>query len=149
MITFKQFLKESKQLNEAVSVKDLQQAAFDLTSGNGYIDKACKALKIKGEYSWDELYDAVFAIKDKNKLYDFIKNARGIDIRKMNPKQMNDILYGLCFHDEWIEKIADIMIANNIGNVDKDWTESNILIYFEDKPNKKELDLIWKKLNLV
>ena len=141
MKTFKQFLKES------ANIKDLQQLAFDLTSGNGYIEKACQFFEI--EESWDNLFNKVFSLKDKNKLYEYIKYVRNVDIRHMNYNQLKDLLYSLCFHDEWIVKIADIMINNNIGNIDKNWTESYILMYFEGKPNNKELDLIWKKLNLV
>lgn len=146
MKTFKQFLAESKQLNESISLDDLRSIAYLELSDKDYRDKSFDLLNIDSN---DELFDEIYSIKDKNKLYKLIKDVNGFDLKHLNDKQLKEFLYSLCRDLEWMDRIAEIMIKNNIGGIDKDWYESTILSYFEEKPKPKDMRLIFNKLGIV
>lgn len=105
---------------------------------------------MKIDHSYDDLFNEIYRIiKKPSDVYKIVKGATSIDLKHMNDKQASDILYILTFRDDWAERIADIMIKHKIGNIDHDWTESDVHIPFESyKLNSKELKTILKELGI-
>ena len=147
--TYKAFLAESIHLNEALKIDDYQSLAYNILSNYRFFEKACKFLKI--DDSNDDLFNEIYyVIKKPEDCYKIIKGATGINLKHMNDRQASDILYILTFNDEWIERIANIMIKHKIGNVDKNWSmPSFIHLPFENyELSSKELKTIVKELGI-